>query len=177
MPTRSRNARLKARTKRTNSLLKRSLNKAAFEAQRNFSTVIMLLAHAGGEVSVPNATVSSVIASLQKAQFVIEPQMAGDQHVGAVIKLVDADLSTKGVQGEPQTLTPEMLADLKARMDRQSLNRDVMGNPQDLPLFEAGAVTQELSHEADAQDPIDGEVVTDPSALAEASLAATTVIE
>ena len=44
MPTISRAKRAKARVKRSLSQTKRSLRQAAFEAQRNFSTVVMLLA-------------------------------------------------------------------------------------------------------------------------------------
>lgn len=133
MPTLSRNRRLKARTKRTNSLLKRSLKQAAFQANRNFSTVLMLLMQAGGEVTVSPGIVQNVLQSLGKAQFVIEPSTT--EEGAAVIKVVAQE---PVLDSGPQPLTAEMIADLKARMDARS------SQAVDLPSFEAGSVTTEL---------------------------------
>lgn len=116
MPTRSRNARTKARQKRTMSLLKRSLKQAAFEANRNFSTVLMLLAQQGGEALVSSETIRSVIPTLGKASYQTEQTDAG------VRIYVVANEPAAAVDEGPQTLTTEQIAELKARLDARGLS-------------------------------------------------------
>lgn len=138
MPTRSRNARTKARQKRTMSLLKRALKQAAFEANKNFSTVLMLLAQAGGEVVVTSETIRGVIPTLGKVQYNTEQTEAG-----ARVWIVTADDAAVGTKAddtaEAVTLTDDQLADLKARMDAA----------HNVPVFEPlpGSVTAELQAE------------------------------
>lgn len=103
MPTRSRNARTKARQKRSMSLLKRGFRDAAFQANRNLSVALMLLAHAGGSVTLSEVTIQSVAKNLGKLQFSIDPVKDG----GVIVSM--------GVAGD--ALPAEALAMMKQRMD------------------------------------------------------------
>jgi hypothetical protein len=103
MPTASRNARKKARAKRTMSLTKRALREAAFAANRNHSVIMMLLDQAGGEIRIPKATMDRIVPRMSTLQFQITP----DGQDGAVISTV--------VQGNE--LSAETLEAMKARMN------------------------------------------------------------
>jgi hypothetical protein len=103
MPTASRNARKKARAKRTMSLTKRALREAAFAANRNHSVIMMLLDQAGGEIRIAKATMDRIVPRMASLQFQITP----DGEEGAIISTV-----------VPQSELPtETLEQLKARMD------------------------------------------------------------
>jgi uncharacterized protein YhaN len=137
MPTRSRNERTKARQKRTNSLLKRALKQSAFEANKNFGAVMILLEAAGGEVIVPDDVVRGVIPQLQTSRWQTE------QIEGAVkftlVKTVKAE-----------DLPAESLDEMKARMQAAH-------NTDEVPTYvpPANSLTAQLASDPTPVDPTD----------------------
>lgn len=145
MPTASRNARKKARAKRTMSLTKRALREAAFAANRNHSVIMMLLDQAGGEIRIPKATMDRIVPRMASLQFQITP----DGEEGAIISTV--------VQGAE--LSAETLEAMKARMNAAH-------NAGDVPVYAAAAnsVTAALAREIDEPLPFDPtDVAEDPA--------------
>jgi hypothetical protein len=111
MPTISRAKRQKARLKRSRSLLARGLRETAFAANRNFSTVMMLLAQAGGEVTIKASTVQSVVANIAKIQYAVQQL---DEGQGFRIYTVVQDAVPTV---DAATLPAESLDEMKARMN------------------------------------------------------------
>jgi hypothetical protein len=151
MPTASRNARKKARAKRTMSLTKRALREAAFAANRNHSVIMMLLDQAGGEIRIPKATMDRIVPRMSTLQFQITP----DGEEGAIISTV--------VQGAE--LSAETLEAMKARMNAAH-NEPLAATDATLPSYEppANSVTAALAREIDEPLPFDPtDVAEDPA--------------
>lgn len=108
MATRSRNARLKARTKRTNSLLKRALRDAAFNSNKHFSTILLLLAQQGGEMLISTDTIRTTIPTVQRASYAVENTPDGAR----VYVVVADDVPTV----DAAELPSESLQEMKERM-------------------------------------------------------------
>lgn len=148
MPTRSRNARTKARQKRTMSLLKRSLKQAAFEANKNFSTVLMLLAQAGGSIVVSQETIQSVIPTLPKASYATVNTDEGVR-VYVVTRETDEPVATV----DASVLPTESLDEMKARMDAAHNPRSVTSQ----------LAAERTAREANTEDAIAVETEADPT--------------
>lgn len=156
MPTRSRNARTKARQKRTMSLIKRSLRETAFQANKNFSTVLMLLAHAGGEVTVSETTIKSVVSTIGQAQYAVENTPDG-------VRIYTVVADTIADETAPAEVDLEAL---KAKMQAAH-------NDGDVPAFvpAVGSVASQLAAAREALDAgatsVQVDAPTDPTIAAE----------
>ncbi len=131
MPTRSRNARTKARQKRSMSLLKRGYKEAAFAANRNHATILMLLAQAGGDVFIPEETLQTLPGMIAKVQYQIDPvdEMLQDVN-GDAIRRKGVIIRTVVPASE---LSVDTLAELKQRMD--AAHNDGATVVDAIPLF------------------------------------------
>ena len=72
MATISRNRRRKARLKRNNSLLRRALGTESKKSNLSISTLFMVLAQQGGEVTLSKGTVLSVTQDVSKLSYAID---------------------------------------------------------------------------------------------------------
>lgn len=94
MPTASRNERRKRRLKRNNSLLRRDLGKSQRSMNLGLSTLFMVLAQQGGEITLSKGTVKSVTNDLAKLAYSIDK---GAEEGEFVVRLI--------VQTEMPTVT------------------------------------------------------------------------
>ena len=120
MPTISRAKRYKARLRRSASLLKRALRESAFSSNKNFSTLAIVLAQLGGELTVTQETIQSVVAKINSVQYAVEGLPDG----GARIFLVEADAVPTV---DAAALPAETLDEMKARM--QAAHNEMMPPP------------------------------------------------
>ena len=143
MPTISRAKRHKARLRRSASLLKRALRESAFSSNKNFSTLAIVLAQLGGELTVTQETIQSVVAKINSVQYAVEGLPDG----GARIFLVEADAVPTV---DAAALPTETLDEMKARMN--AAHNDV---PEALEGATAKALRLEREAEAAAVLPFD----------------------
>jgi hypothetical protein len=81
MPTLSRNRRHHARTRRTNSLLKRELRGLSQNAQKSFAMLLAVLAQAGGEVTIVQGTLDQVLPNLATLGYEVVKGQAENEHI------------------------------------------------------------------------------------------------